>query len=34
MAIDKEKPEKPKEPIRPVPSPEEENWGISQMDLF
>ena len=31
---DKEKPEKPKEPIRPVPSPEEENWGISQMDLF
>lgn len=31
---DKGKPEKPKEPIRPVPSPEEENWGISQMDLF
>lgn len=24
----------PKEPIRPVPSPDEENWGISQMDLF
>ena len=27
-------PEKPREPIRPVPPPEEENWGISQMDLF
>ena len=24
----------PKEPIRPVPSPDEENWGLSQMDLF
>ncbi len=24
----------PKEPIRPVPPPEEENWGISQLDLF
>lgn len=24
----------PKEPIRPVPNPEDENWGIEQMDLF
>lgn len=28
-----QKPEK-KEPIRPKPSEEDENWGISQMDLF
>ena len=24
----------PEDPIRPVPDPDDENWGIEQMDLF